>query len=369
MTRRLRSETETVLHAAQFPRLGSKKDDKPRPAKVKPKPIATSKSKPKPVATARAKTRPRPPPLREQQVDEEEEQGAEEGGWSADGVRLNKCLSGLSRRAADEAINEGRVTINGCAAPSGSRVFRGDVVRLDGALQPWEGVAEAKEQKPSQVLEMRNFVYVKYWKPVGVTCTSDPTDSSNIIKAGRFDLLPQRLFTVGRLDKDSTGLILLTSDGRVNNALLAPKAVKEKVYVVETNRPATEEQLSQLAAGVVITTTSQRQGKTKAQATLTAKTRPCGIRRLPAGNPQSRKIEFTLTEGRNRQIRKMVDTLGLRVVSLHRVSFCGVTLKGLAEGNWAELSESEMAVVNRALDKAGGGTGDKPMKVFDDPEE
>lgn len=360
MTRRLCSTT--ALQAAQFPRLGGKGEDKPRPAKLKPKPNPKPKPKPKPVATSRTKPRPRPPP-RQQEVEEEEE----EAGWSADGVRLNKCLSGLSRRAADEAINEGRVTINGCAAPSGSRVYRGDVVRLDGTMQPWEGVAEAKEQKPSQVLEMRNFVYVKYWKPVGVTCTSDPTDSTNIIKAGRFDLLPQRLFTVGRLDKDSTGLILLTSDGRVNNALLAPKALKEKVYVVETNRPATDLQLAQLAAGVVITTTSQRQGKSKAQATLTAKTRPCGIRRIPANNPESRKIEFTLTEGRNRQIRKMVDSLGLRVASLHRVSFCGVNLKGLAEGNWAELSEAEMAVINAALYRAGAG--DKAMKVVDDPEE
>ena len=274
-------------------------------------------------------------------------------------VRLQKFLadSGVcSRRAAEALIFQQEVWVNGKAATPGQKITPGvDKVTVSGKT------VRAAPQA---------LITLAVHKPRGLVCSNDDPHNPETI----FSLLPRelakyRFFCAGRLDKDSTGLILLTSDGRVNNALLAPKAVKEKVYVVETNRPATEEQLSQLAAGVVITTTSQRQGKTKAQATLTAKTRPCGIKRLPAGNPQSRKIEFTLTEGRNRQIRKMVDTLGLRVVSLHRVSFCGVTLKGLAEGNWAELSESEMAVVNRALDKAGGGTGDKPMKVFDYPEE
>ena len=96
-------------------------------------------------------------------------------------------------------------------------------------MQHWEGAAEAKKEAPSLALEDRSFVYVKYWKPVGVTCTSDLNDKTNIIKAGQFDLFPQRLFTVGRLDKDSTGLILLTSDGRVNQAMLSPATKREKV--------------------------------------------------------------------------------------------------------------------------------------------
>ena len=98
-------------------------------------------------------------------------------------------------------------------------------------MQHWEGMAEAKKSAPSKVLEDRSFVYVKYWKPTGVTCTSDPNDRTNIIKAGQFDLFPQRLFTVGRLDKDSTGLILLTSDGRVNQAMLSPATKREKVLI------------------------------------------------------------------------------------------------------------------------------------------
>jgi 23S rRNA pseudouridine2604 synthase len=122
-------------------------------------------------------------------------------------IRVNKCLSGLSRRAADEAINENRVTINNNIAKCGDRVKFGDVVKLDGKRQSWEQWAKAKFVEPSKVLEDRSFVYLKYWKPQGVTCTSDLQDSSNIIAAGKFNLFPQRLFTVGRLDKDSTGII------------------------------------------------------------------------------------------------------------------------------------------------------------------
>lgn len=166
-------------------------------------------------------------PVRRRRDKATEDDDDDEG--EGEGVRLNKCLTELSRRAADEAISDGRVTINGCAAPAGSRVSPGDIVRLDGQMQHWSLSAEAKAQRPERVLEERAFVYVKYWKPVGVTCTSDPKDSSNIIKAGQFDLFPQRLFTVGRLDKDSSGLILLTSDGRVNNAMLSPLNKKDKV--------------------------------------------------------------------------------------------------------------------------------------------
>ena len=125
------------------------------------------------------------------------------------GVRINKCLGSLSRRAADDAISEGRVTVNGQAATSGQRVNAGDKVMLDGKLQRWESTARAKTMEPAKVLENRNFVYLKYWKPTGVTCTNDPRDPTNIITAGRFDLFPQRMFTVGRLDKVTILLTIL----------------------------------------------------------------------------------------------------------------------------------------------------------------
>ena len=122
-------------------------------------------------------------------------------GGSVVGVRLNKCLPGLSRRAADDAIAEGRVTVNNIAPSAGTKVSSKDVVKLDGRVQQWQGIQVAKQQQPQRVLENRAFVYLKYYKGRGVTCTSDINDKSNIIKAGRFDLFPQRLFTVGRLDK------------------------------------------------------------------------------------------------------------------------------------------------------------------------
>lgn len=259
-------------------------------------------------------------------------------------VRINKCISSLSRRAADDAIAEGRVTVNGVVAKTGSRAKKGDIIKLDGKLQKWEDTQLfAKKIQPSKVLEDRKFTYLKYWKPIGVTCTSDMKDDSNIIKAGNFNLFPQRMFTVGRLDKDSTGLILLTSDGRVNNAMLRPNTNKEKSYLVELDKTPSDQQIKQLADGVVITTISQRE---KAKP-ITAKTRPCKVHRI--GDTVSRKLEFVLKEGRNRQIRKMVEAIGCNVVTLHRTSFAGITLKGLSQGNWMELNEKEMEVIQNAL--------------------
>ena len=167
--------------------------------------------------------------------------------------------------------------MNGELASAGYKVQPRDVVKLDGKLQYWQGAAAAKKQQPSKVLEERNFIYLKYWKGRGVTCTSDRNDKTNIIHAGRFDLFPQRVFTVGRLDKDSTGLILLTSDGRVNQAMLSPATKKEKIYAVEFDKVPSDSQLEKLRTGVVITTEAQRDKTVKP---LTAKTQPCTVTRL-----------------------------------------------------------------------------------------
>ena len=262
-----------------------------------------------------------------------------------DGVRINKCLTSLSRRGADDAIDEGRVTVNGKPAQPGQRVFSGDKVELDGRLQRWERLAKAKQMEPSTSLEKRQFVYIKYWKPKGVTSTSDTRDASNIISAGGFDLFPQRLFTVGRLDKDSTGLILLTSDGRVNNALLSPATKKEKSYEVTLDKLPTEEDIEKLENGVVIQTTVQRDNR--ANRDINVKTLPCVVKRIGSNN--SKRLQFTLTEGRNRQIRKMCSVLGYTVVDLHRTMFCGISLKGISEGNWKELTANEMIIVQKAI--------------------
>jgi 23S rRNA pseudouridine2604 synthase len=196
---------------------------------------------------------------------------------SSTGYRINKCISSLSRRSADQAIMEGRVTINGKMAKNGDMVNARDIVKLDGQVQHFKTLMKAKQViLEESELEDRNLIYLKYWKPVGVTCTSDPNDSTNLISAGRFDLFPQRLFSVGRLDKDSTGIILVTSDGRVNNALLSPSVSKEKVYEVRLNKAPTDADLARLRDGVVITTTSQKDSGSK---TITAKTLPCKVTR------------------------------------------------------------------------------------------
>jgi 23S rRNA pseudouridine2604 synthase len=142
---------------------------------------------------------------------------------------VNKCLAGLSRRAADDAVAQGRVTINGATAQCGAQVQAGDRVRLDGRLQAWEGTEMAKRVAPARREEQRTFLYIKYWKPVGVSSTTDRSDPSNLISRGGFNHFPQRVFPVGRLDKDSSGLILLTSDGRLSGVLLGPQCRQGKV--------------------------------------------------------------------------------------------------------------------------------------------
>ena len=259
------------------------------------------------------------------------------------GTRLNKVLN-LSRRASDAAISAGRVTVDGAVVEAlGTRVSRGSEVRLDGAVLRWEAADRAKETSGTSGA----FLYLKYWKPAGVTCTSDPGDRSNVIRRGGFDRLPQRVFTVGRLDKDSTGLVLLTSDGRVNEALLRPATKQAKRYVVELATAPTDDDIDALARGVRITTTAQRDRK-KAKP-LTAATKPCVVRRVnPARSP--RVLEFVLEEGRNRQIRKMCAARGLDVASLHRTAFAGVRLDGLSKpGQWAELSPTELRKIDAAL--------------------
>ena len=200
---------------------------------------------------------------------------------------------------------------------------------------------------PAARLENRRLVYLKYWKPRGVTSTSDRNIPSNIIAAGRFELFPQRLFTVGRLDKDSTGLILLTSDGRVNNALLGPRSGKPKRYEVLLNARPSDEHLQTLRDGVVITTPVQREkGRSR---DVTAKTKPCQVQRICSKQASCTRVEFTLTEGRNRQIRRMCAALGYEVLALHRTSFAGIELKGLGENEWLELTDAEMKVITDSM--------------------
>jgi 23S rRNA pseudouridine2604 synthase len=221
-------------------------------------------------------------------------------------VRLNKYISetGIcSRREADKWIEAGRVTLNGQPAGLGHRVGAGDEVRIDGEL-----VGVKKKQ-----------IYIALNKPIGITCTTETDVEDNIVD---FIGHTERLFPVGRLDKDSEGLILLTNDGDIVNEILRSENEHEKEYVVTVNRPVTELSLSLLRGGVKI---------------MGEMTKPCQVARIDASS-----FRMILTQGLNRQIRRMCSALGYRVRALKRVRIINVTLGSLRTGEWRYLSESEV---------------------------
>lgn len=261
-------------------------------------------------------------------------------------VRLNKVLKAtLSRREADKAIQEGRVSVNGEVSFGCMVVPHQDNVALDGKLiQGWE-IMNGFDGAGASVPAVGGFEYVKYWKPKGVICTTDKRIRDNIIDEimrGSGYRPKHRVYPVGRLDKDSTGLILLTSDGRLPNVSLRNEQKQPKVYQVTVDRPLVETDLEHLRNGVIITTVAQRDGNAKP---LTAKTKPCLIDQV---SPTSCSI--TLTEGRNRQIRKMMEAVGYQVLDLHRTGFGQISLSSLArEGDWQRLSGEEMRWIETVL--------------------
>ncbi|MEW6248016.1 MAG: pseudouridine synthase [Nitrospirota bacterium] len=228
-------------------------------------------------------------------------------------MRINKFFTeqGIcSRREADQLIEEGRVSINGRIARLGDRVGPDDVVARDGQMIRRGAAA----------------VYIKYHKPVGVTTTSEPHVKRNIVaEIGH----PARIFPVGRLDKDSSGLILLTNDGDIVNEVLRTEHGHEREYVVQVDREFDGRFLERMAGGVVV---------------LGKRTKPCTVARLGP-----RRFRIVLTEGRNRQIRRMCQALGYRVVSLQRVRIMHITLHGLRPGQWKNLTEQERSELFRTL--------------------
>ena len=221
-------------------------------------------------------------------------------------MRLNKYISetGLcSRREADARIEAGRVTLNGVVATLGMQVAAGDVVCVDG--------------KP--VGGQERHVYIALNKPVGITSTVEPHIAGNLLEVVKY---PQRIFPIGRLDKDSEGLILLTNNGDIVNEILRSENEHEKEYVVTVDRPVTEIFLNGMASGVRI---------------LGTVTKPCKVRRVGAGT-----FHIILTQGLNRQIRRMCSFFGYKVLKLQRVRIINLQLGDLKPGQWRQLEPAEV---------------------------
>ncbi|MEW9571966.1 pseudouridine synthase [Rhodanobacter sp. Si-c] len=229
-------------------------------------------------------------------------------------MRVNKYISeaGLcSRREADEWLIAGRVTINGEVVSTGAKALEGDEVRVDGELVKARILAATPAAKKA--------VYIALNKPVGITCTTDHGVDGNIVD---FVDHPQRVFPVGRLDKDSEGLILLTSNGDIVNEILRAENHHEKEYLVAVNKPVTEEFLAGMARGVRV------HGQM---------TRPCRTRKIARFG-----FAIVLTQGLNRQIRLMAAAFGYRVTQLRRVRIVNVKLGHLKPGQWRNLTDAEL---------------------------
>ncbi len=243
-------------------------------------------------------------------------------------VRLNKFIaeSGVcSRREADRFIEQGNVKINGKRAKIGDQVNPGDVVHVNGnALEPME-----KSQQ----------IYIVLNKPPGVTSTTELGDRTNIID---FVNHSRRVFPIGRLDKDSQGLIFLTSDGDIVNKILRASNNHEKEYVVTVNKPITDDFISGMGAGVPI---------------LGQRTKKCVIKKE---TPNIFRI--ILVQGLNRQIRRMCEYFGYEVVKLERVRIMNITLKGLPQGDWRDLTPDEMRGIFKSIEKSEESAG-KEKKV------
>lgn len=234
-----------------------------------------------------------------------------------DAKRLNKYISEsgfCSRREADKLIEADRVMINDKIPELGTKVVPGDVVKVDGKVVG----ATAKDKS--------DRVYIAYNKPIGITCTTERHVKGNIIDAIKHK---ERIFPIGRLDKPSEGLIFLTSDGDIVNKILRAENAHEKEYIVTVDKPLSGRFAMRMERGVPI---------------LGTVTKPCKVK------IQSKFVfKIVLTQGLNRQIRRMCEFLGYEVTKLKRSRIMHVDLAGLKVGQWRDLTEQEMAEINKAV--------------------
>ncbi len=228
-------------------------------------------------------------------------------------ISLNKYISSTgicSRREADAWIEEGRVTINGAPTQRGNRVFEGDIVCLDS--QP--------------IRERPQILYLAFNKPVGIVCTTDERERKNIISYIRH---PQRLFPIGRLDKPSQGLIFLTNDGDIVNKILRAGNQHEKEYIVTVRQAITPDFVRKMSGGIPI---------------LGTVTKRCPVTAL-----DEHTFRIILTQGLNRQIRRMCEYLDYEVAKLERTRIMNVSLGDLPSGKWRELTAAEIADIQKMI--------------------
>ncbi|MEZ4937125.1 MAG: 23S rRNA pseudouridine(2604) synthase RluF [Crocinitomicaceae bacterium] len=231
------------------------------------------------------------------------------------GVRINKYLSEIgycSRRAADKLIEQNRVTINGKIPEMGTKVQEGDEVCVDGTN------VDGSDQKP---------VYIAFHKPVGIVCTTDTrVEPDNIVD---FINYPTRIFPIGRLDKPSEGLIFLTNDGDIVNKILRERNNHEKEYIVRVNKPINREFVEAMSSGIPI---------------LGTMTKKCFVEQT--GRNEFRII---LTQGLNRQIRRMCEYLDYRVTKLKRIRIMNIALGDLPVGEYRDFTKEELEELNHLL--------------------
>jgi 23S rRNA pseudouridine2604 synthase len=245
-------------------------------------------------------------------------------------ISLNKYISSTgfcSRREADKLIAAGRVMLNGVVGALGNRVLPGDEVTVDG--------------KP--IISTQNDVYIAFNKPVGVTCTTETNIRGNIIT---YINHPERIFPIGRLDKPSQGLIFLTNDGDIVNKILRAGNNHEKEYIVTVNKPITTAFIKTMQNGVPI---------------LDTVTQKCEVEKL-----STFVFRIVLTQGLNRQIRRMCDYLDYEVRKLERVRIMNITLQGIAPGKWRSLTKEELAYINQQT--AGSIKTEEASRLNDDEE-
>ena len=242
---------------------------------------------------------------------------------TAQGIRINKYLSEIghcSRRGADKLIEAGRVTINGKVPEMGTKIQEGDIVAVDGK--------NVEEREASHV-------YLIFNKPVGIVCTTDTkVEKDNIIDYINY---PQRIFPIGRLDKPSEGLIFLTSDGDIVNKILRARNHHEKEYVVTVDKKITADFIKTMSEGVPI---------------LDTMTRKCKVEAI-----NSTTFKIILTQGLNRQIRRMCEYLGYEVTHLKRVRIMNISLD-IPVGQWRNFSAAELKDLNHLLEDSSKTVND-----------